>query len=773
MTARLLDADIALYVAEHYQLEGELTRLPGYCDLNLLMKTAGGQQYIVKVAGDGDAPVYLDLQSQAMNHLAGCGLSVPQVLSDTQGRTLGEIADSAGALFPIRVLNYLPGQFYADLPEGQAFPELWQHLGAFMGLLDKGLSDFRHPGLNRYLDWDLAFGLEVCRDKLDALEGDRRKLVEGFLLQYQTQVKPFLSKLPAGPIHNDANDYNLLVDDLTNPTRISGLIDFGDMCFSQLVNELAIACAYAVLDQPDPVAVIRAVTKGYQSQRPLNEDELKALPYLICLRFCVSVCNSAHAIRQTPDNEYLLISASPVWQALAQFKLLDLAVIGQILTGECLGVNHSGRSKAALMASRQSHFSPTLSLSYNEPLKIVRGLGAYLFDEQGRDYLDMVNNVCHVGHCHPKVVAAAQQQMATLNTNTRYLHDNLVSYGERLLGYFPDKLAVCFLVNSGSEANELAFRLARCASKSRELLVVDGAYHGNTNACVDASPYKFDGPGGEGAAAHIHKVMLPDPYRGPYAGYGPKTGSQYAADIKRVLADLSWQDKKPGAYICESVQGVAGQIVMPQGYLTSVYEQVRAAGGVCIADEVQIGFGRVGEAMWGFETQGVVPDIVTLGKPIGNGHPMAAVITTRKVADAFVTGMEYFNTFGGNPVSCAIGQAVLEVIEEQQLQAHARRTGDYLQSKLKEMAHEFELIGDVRGLGLFIGVELVTDSHRKTPATAQTKLLIEHFKTQRILLSSEGPFNNILKIKPPMVFGQPEADRFLDTLRSGLRGLGQ
>ncbi|GGO67702.1 aminotransferase class III-fold pyridoxal phosphate-dependent enzyme [Bowmanella pacifica] len=773
MTARLLDADIAQYVAAHYQLEGELTRLPGYCDLNLRLQTQAGQQYIVKVAGEGEAPVYLDLQNQAMNHLAKGGLPVPQVLTDTQGRTLGEIADSTGERFPIRVLTYLPGQFYADLPKGQGFPTLWQQLGEFMGRLDKGLSDFRHPGLNRYLDWDLAFGLEVCRDKLAALEGDRRKLVEGFLLQYQTQVKPFLSKLPAGPIHNDANDYNLLVNDLANPSQISGLIDFGDMCFSQLVNELAITCTYAMLDQRDPVAVIGTIAKGYHSQRALSEDELKALPYLICLRLCVSVCNSAHAIRQTPDNDYLLISARPVWQALEQFKQLDLAVIGFNLVAELLGIAQGGRSKASLLASRQSHFSRTLSLSYQEPLKIVRGRGAYLFDEQGRDYLDMVNNVCHVGHCHPKVVAAAQQQMAQLNTNTRYLHDNLVSYGEKLLGYFPDKLSVCFLVNSGSEANELAFRMARCASQSRELLVVDGAYHGNTNACIDASPYKFDGPGGEGAPAHVHKVMLPDPYRGSYAGYGIDTGQQYAADIQRVLADLNWQDKKPGAYICESVQGVAGQIVMPQGYLASVYEQVRAAGGICIADEVQIGFGRVGEAMWGFETQQVVPDIVTLGKPIGNGHPMAAVITSREVADAFVTGMEYFNTFGGNPVSCAIGQAVLEVIEEQQLQAHAKRTGDYMQAKLNDMANEFELIGDVRGLGLFIGVELVTDRDSKAPATAHTKTLIEHFKAQRILLSTEGPFNNILKIKPPMVFGLPEADRFLDTLRSGLKGLGQ
>jgi len=381
----------------------------------------------------------------------------------------------------------------------------------------------------------------------------------------------------------------------------------------------------------------------------------------------------------------------------------------------------------------------------------------------------MVNNVCHVGHCHPKVVAAGQAQLAKLNTNTRYLHDNLVNYADQLLATMPDELSVCMLVNSGSEANELAFRLARCFTQSKELLVVDGAYHGNTNACIEASPYKFDGPGGEGAAPYVHKVTLPDPYRGEFSGYSRETAAAYAKSVTQVLEKLATEGKAPGAFICESLQGVAGQIIMPDGYLENVYAQVRAAGGVCIADEVQVGFGRVGTHMWAFETQNIVPDIVTLGKPIGNGHPMAAVITSQKIADAFVTGMEYFNTFGGNPVSCAIGMAVLNTIKEDRLQENALETGRYFRQKLRELQQQFSLIGDVRGLGLFIGVELVEDRVSKKPATETAARLIEYFKQHKILLSTEGPFYNVLKIKPPLAFNQADADKFIAVFEQGLQ----
>ena len=329
-------------------------------------------------------------------------------------------------------------------------------------------------------------------------------------------------------------------------------------------------------------------------------------------------------------------------------------------------------SKEAILARRRAYLGPSLSLSYQKPLEIVRGRGQYLYDENGRAYLDVVNNVCHVGHSHPRVVAALAGQAAVLNTNTRYLHPNIVRFAERLLATLPDPLAVCFFVCSGSEANELALRLARTYTGAEDIIVLDGAYHGNTAALIDISPYKHDGPGGRGAPDHVHTALMPDPYRGVYKGYGLETGAAVCRACARAGRERYWSSGRGlAALLLNRVLGCGGQIVLPDGYLQEAFAHVRAAGGVCIADEVQVGFGRVGTHFWGFETQGVVPDIVTMGKPIGNGHPLAAVVTTRAIADAFANGMEYFNTFGGNPVSCAVGSAVLEVIADEGLQANA------------------------------------------------------------------------------------------------------
>ncbi len=422
------------------------------------------------------------------------------------------------------------------------------------------------------------------------------------------------------------------------------------------------------------------------------------------------------------------------------------------------------KTKTEILESRRQHLGPSLSISYKEPLKIVRGQGQYLFDEDGRAYLDAVNNVPHVGHSHPHVVAAGQRQMALLNTNTRYLHDYLVEYAERLTATLPDPLNVCYFVCTGSEANELALRMARACTRQRDVIVFDRAYHGNTSALIDISPYKFDGPGGEGAPPHTHKVPTPDGYRGPYKYNDPQASEKYAQHVAQAIEKIHRQGRGVAAFFAESLPGVGGQIVLPPGCLQAAYRYVRAAGGLCVADEVQIGFGRVGTHFWGFETQGVIPDIVTMGKPMGNGHPLAAVVTTPEVAAAFNTGMEYFNTYGGNPVSCAIGLAVLDVIETENLQEHARQVGEHLQNRLKALMNKHPLIGDVRGLGLFIGVELVQDRKSLHPAVAEAAAIAEEMKTRGILISVDGPLHNVLKIKPPLVFTRENADFLADTL---------
>src|SRR5437763_3128789 len=388
----------------------------------------------------------------------------------------------------------------------------------------------------------------------------------------------------------------------------------------------------------------------------------------------------------------------------------------------------------------------------------------YLYDEDGRAYLDVVNNVSHVGHCHPRVVRVGQEQMAVLNTNTRYLHENLVRYASRLCATLPEPLSVCFFVCSGSEANELALRLARTHTGRKDLIVVDVAYHGNTTSLIEISPYKFEGPGGTGAPPYVHKVPMPDVYRGEYKQHDLHAGEKYARHVEQTILEIQNNQSDVAAFICESLLGCGGQIVLPQHYLKEAYRYIRNAGGVCIADEVQVGFGRVGTHFWGFGTQGVVPDIVTMGKPIGNGHPLAAVVTTPEIAASFNNGMEYFNTFGGNPVSCAIGMAVLDVIAEEQLQANALQVGRHLMDGLRKLMEKHAIIGDVRGLGLFVGIELVLDRESLVPAAAQASYIATRMRERGILLSTDGPFYNVLKIKPPLVFTQANADFLVATL---------
>ena len=417
-----------------------------------------------------------------------------------------------------------------------------------------------------------------------------------------------------------------------------------------------------------------------------------------------------------------------------------------------------------ILELRRRHIGPSLSIAYRKPLHIVKGWKQYLYDDEGRAYLDAVNNVAHVGHCHPRVVKAAQEQMAVLNTNTRYLHENITRFAERLCATMPEPLSVCFFVCSGSEANELALRLARAHTRATEIVCVDGAYHGNTSSLIEISPYKSDGPGGMGAPPHVHKVVMPDVYRGPYKADDPHAGVRYAQHVRDALEQIQRSGKRLSAFICESALGCGGQIILPDGYLAEVYRHVREAGGVCIADEVQTGLGRVGSHFWAFETQGVVPDIVTIGKPIGNGHPLAAVVTTPEIAASFDNGMEYFNTFGGNPVACAVGLAVLDVIEDERLQENALRVGAHLKAGLEGLKTKHSLIGDVRGLGLFIGVELVLDPETLAPAARQGSYIVERMKDCGILTSTDGPLHNVLKFKPPVVFSSADSDRIVSTL---------
>jgi len=421
-------------------------------------------------------------------------------------------------------------------------------------------------------------------------------------------------------------------------------------------------------------------------------------------------------------------------------------------------------NESAIHSERGDYFAPNLKLSYREPLLLLRGYRHHLFDQWGRAYLDAYNNVPHVGHAHPVIREVVARQLSRLNTNTRYLHPAQTAFAEAVLSTMPEALSVCYFVNSGSEANELALRLSRAATGGKDIVTPDHGYHGNTTGAIDISAYKFNAPGGIGQPDWVQLVDSPDDYRGRYRRDECDTANCYAAQVDDALQRIDLRGGRLAGFIAETFPSVGGQIIPPDGYLCQVYKKIRAAGGVCIADEVQTGLGRLGDYYYGFEQQAVVPDIVVLGKPIGNGHPLGVVVTTRSIAESFAQGPEFFSTFGGSTLSCMVGKTVLEIVKQEALQENARIMGKRLIAGLTDLQQRHELIGDVRGMGLFIGVEFVIDRQARTPATAHAAHLVNALRNKRILTGLEGPDNNVLKIRPPLTIGPDDVDMLLQTL---------
>jgi 4-aminobutyrate aminotransferase-like enzyme len=418
----------------------------------------------------------------------------------------------------------------------------------------------------------------------------------------------------------------------------------------------------------------------------------------------------------------------------------------------------------ALVARRQKLLGPAYRLFYADPVHVVRGEGVWLYDPDGHAYLDVYNNVASVGHCHPHVVAALSRQAAVLNTHTRYLNETILDYAEKLLAYFPPELSQVMFTCTGSEANDLAYRAARSYTGGTGMIVTQLAYHGVTVAISEMSPSL-----GAAAAlgAQVRTVPAPDLYRSA----GRDVGQALAEAVRAAIADMAMHGIRPAALLVDTIFSSDGVFADPPGFLQPAVAAIREAGGLFIADEVQPGFGRTGEAMWGFMRHGVVPDMVTMGKPMGNGHPIAAMVAKPEILQAFGERTRYFNTFGGNPVSCAVGQAVLEVIEGEGILCNARTVGAYLQDGLRALAQRHQTIGDVRGAGLFIGVELVRDRSTREPDGETTAALVNGLRQRRILISAAGPHANVLKIRPPLVFGREHADHFLEGLDAVMTGL--
>jgi 4-aminobutyrate aminotransferase-like enzyme len=769
-----LTRDAASAIARDlYGLHADASPLPGERDQNFLLRTHAGNTFVLKIANAADSRSLLEAQSAALAHVARRTTLCPTVVPGTDGSTLSEWTSDAGIRHVVRLLTWIPGVTLGSLPRQSL--TLLEDLGRKVGALDVALDGFDHPAAHRDLYWDLANGPRVIREHAPQIgEEELRTLVLRLARRIEEQDSPLFSRLRRAVVHNDPNDYNVVVaarDQSGDPDyEVVGILDFGDMVHTFAIADLAIAIAYAVLDTPDPVAAACRVVRGYHTVRALHANEVDALFALVLLRLCASVSIAAWQQAQRPGDEYLSISQASIRRTLPILADISPAEAQTAFRDAMSGSPEQADHKARLREKRKAVIGRNVRVGYRDPVNIVRGWMQYLYDETGRQYLDAYNNVPHVGHCHPRVVEAAAEQNRLLNTNTRYLHDTLVRYAERLIETLPDPLRVCYFVNSGSEANELALRLARAHTKQKGIVVLDAAYHGNTTTLVSISPYKFDGPGGEGRPSWVRTVPIPDVYRGPIKT-APDAGARYGAFVADAANDLTSHDSGVAAFIAESAPSVGGQIILPADYLQTAYGAVRKAGGVCIADEVQTALGRLGDCFYAFEPQHVVPDIVVLGKPIGNGHPIGAVVTTPAIAESFDNGMEFFSTFGGSTVSCAVGLAVLDVVRDEGLQDHARDVGSALLERLRALGSKHSIVGDIRGSGLFIGVELVKSRERREPATTEAGLVVNRMRDDGILLGTDGPFANVLKIRPPMPFTRADAELLAETLDRVLAGL--
>jgi len=742
-----------------YNLEGVLTTLDGYEDENYRLETRNGQKYVVKIGPDLANLSQINAQNSMLSFLGETSQKhlFPKVIKSKNDLEV-ETVESSGIKKTLRVLTWLEGKLLIDVKHDF---ELFEEIGSALGKMDLSLSRLDHTfTAERDFEWDLQNAMKSQPKTHFIKDPNKRRLAEYFFLQFETLVVPELFNLRKSIIHSDPNDYNILIEQ----NKVSGIIDFSDNAYSPVINDLAIALAYGLMKKDNLLEWAASMVKGYNQINPLTKLEIELLYYLIAGRLTVIVTKAVENFSINPENIYLQVSEKPGWELLSKWIEINPILFESKMMDVCGYKPKSTLTNKQVLSKRQEHVNPSLNIFYDKPIQMDKAAFQYMYSSDGLTYLDCVNNISHVGHCHPRVVLAAQRQMSKLNTNTRYLYDSLNEYTAKLASKFPGPLDTVFLVNSGSEAGDLAQQIARSATGEKNTIVVDQAYHGNTMAGLEASPYKYEDKGGAKAAEHIYKLTIPDTYRGKYKADDPHAGQKYAHEIEGVIKDIQSRGVGLAAFYCESIIGCGGQVVLPQGYLETIFSQVREAGGLCIIDEVQVGFGRVGEKYWGFELQNVVPDIVVVGKPMGNGHPLAGVITTKEIANKFNNGMEYFSSFGGNPVSCAIGQEVLNIIDEEGLQQHALDTGNYFKQLLNGLAEKHSLIGDVRGYGLFLGVELVEDQKTLDPATEKAKTIIEQMKTNGILLSTDGPFKNVIKIKPPMTFNKENADRVVNTL---------
>jgi len=749
--------------------------LGGYIDQNFLIENEAGEKRLLKVHSREEKPYVLDLQNAVLSHLKGQNLDFdhPMVFAAKNGSEIAEIHARENQMDRVRCLSFIEGDLISEL--GVLPSEALRNAGNIVAKLDLALADFDHPAASRLdMEWDLAQASRIGEFVPLIHDPALRRLANYFFLIFDMEISAKLGNLPRQVTHNDGHRYSLLGKKNANKIQITGIIDFGDVLLTQRICNLSVTISDLLAGQTDLIAAATAIVSGYHFINPLTESEVELIYHLVGVRLAMYAAMSGRASRADPGNPHPQAKLPDVKDLLRRLTAINPVAWTDALRAACQMPDCTAdrqRASETLVEGRSKHFSPSLYTHYKEPLVLDRGALQYLYDKDGKTYLDCVNNVCQWGHCHPYIVRAAQKQIARLNTNSRYVYEPMSELADRLTETMPDGLDTVFFVNSGSEANDLAARLARAYTGNNDMVVVDRAYHGNSSLATDISPNRIDRPGRPGLPTHVKKTECPDLYRGKFRDTDPKATEKYLNDLRRVVSEMQNSENAPAAFFAESLVGTGGQIVYPDGYLAGVYEAIRGAGGLCIADEVQVGFGRTGHYMWCFKSQSVVPDIVTMGKPMGNGHPMAAVVTRREIAEAFDNGIPYFNTFGGNPVSCATGLAVLDVLQDEGLMENTVAMSDVLISGLRALQKTYLALGDIRGLGLYIGVEIVSDPEARSADADLAKSLVEHMKSKGVLLNTNGYDNNIIKIKPPLIIDQIDVDRILTVFDQALSQL--
>ncbi len=744
-----LAVDIARSV---FDVDGEATPLDGERDRNFRIDGADGS-FVLKVGNPADPADVVEMQVLAMEHALQVdpALRIPHPRRTVDRRPTGR-ATIAGVDHAVQLVSLIDGTAF---PPGPLSPTARRSIGAAVAQTDLALAGFVHPLAQRAIAWDVT-RLPELRPKLDHIPAEHRALVERWLDRFDAVIAPALELVPASTIHGDVNPGNILAD-RDDPDRVAGIVDFGDLVHARTVLDPAIAAAYQAFGADDPLDPLVEVVTAYHALRPLTRAEVELIPELAAARMTQSVLISAWRAELHPDNiAYILADQDDCFETLARIDDRGSSTLAAALAEACGMHRRATSSLDASLSLRRARLGPALSLSYDDPVRLESGDGVWLTDVDGNRLLDAYNNVPQVGHAHPRVTAALASQAKRLTTNTRYLVDEVAVYADRLTALLPEELSVVMFVNSGSEANDVAIQIARAVTGNRGVVITEHAYHGTTAATAALSPEEL---GPEALEPWVARI-------GGAATLGSAdAATRVVGEVDDAFARLRGRGHDPALLVCDDVFASDGIFAVPPGYLRAAYERARAAGALCLADEVQAGFGRVGEAFWGFAQDGVRPDIVTLGKPMGNGHPMGAVITTPEIAAQFAARWHFFSTFAGSPVAAAVGTAVLDVIERERLAENAERVGAYLRARLEDVAATHPVITNVRGPGLFIGVELDVEATERPDIG---RVVANGLRRRGVLVGATGPRVNVIKIRPPLVFSERHADRVAAALAATL-----